>query len=186
MSFIKKLFNKKETKNNDLKVLNLFGNYDEKNGKLTIENENKELEQALADTATTYIETLNDINKMTPAEREQARINARKKHNEEIKELRNNNAALLLQKYKDKYKNTERKYTTGQEKVLERGYEYLQRDIKNAEELGVDNILLIYVNENNETEETLVSLDEAGMYLCDEYILDMKGSFCPALGELEI
>ena len=65
MGFIKKIFKKKETKNNGLKVLNLFGDYDEKTGELTIENENKELEKELADTAETYIETLTDLNKMT-------------------------------------------------------------------------------------------------------------------------
>jgi len=186
MGFIKKIFKKKETKNNGLKVLNLFGDYDEKTGELTIENENKELEKELADTATTYIKTLTDLNKMTPEEREQARTDARKEHNEEIKQLRNNYAAILLQKHKDKYKDTVREYTSGQERILENGYKSLERDIKLAKEFGVDDILLIYVNEDNETMTTLVSLDEVDMFMCDEYILDMKGSFSPHIGELEI
>lgn len=186
MEFLKKIFNKKDTKNNGLKILNLFGDYDEKKGKLTIENENKELEQALADCATTYVETLTDLSQMPPAERDQVRIDARKKHNTEIKQLRNNKAAVLLQKYQNKYKNTERKYTKRQEKTLKEGYKYLKEDIQRTKEMGLKNINLIYVNENNETEETLVSLDDIDMYLCDEYILDMKGAFCPAIGELEI
>ena len=185
MGFIKKIFNKKEIKDNGLKVLHLFGEYNEKDGKLTITNKNKELEQALADTATTYIETLTSINQMSPTERKHARQDAREQHNEEIKGLRNNNAALLLQKYQNKYKDTEREYAPGQERLLERGYEYLQRDILNAREMGLDDMLLIYVDEDNRTMETLVSLDDIDLYLCDEYILDMKGSFCPALGELE-
>ena len=108
MGFIKKIFKKKETKNTGLKVLNLFGDYDEKTGELTIENENKELEKELADTATTYIKTLTDLNKMTPEEREQARTDARKEHNNEIKQLRNNHAAILLQKYQAQHNRTDR------------------------------------------------------------------------------
>ena len=186
MGFIKKIFKKKETKNNGLKVLNLFGDYDEKTGELSIENENKELEKELADTAETYIETLTDLNKMTLEEKEQARTDARKEHNMEIKQLRNNYAAILLQKHKDKYKDTVREYTSGQERILKNGYGYLQESIKSAREFGVDDILLIYVNDDNETMTTLVSLDEVDIYMCDEYILDMKGSFSPHIGELEI
>ena len=104
----------------------------------------------------------------------------------EIKQLRNNYAAILLQKHKDKYTDTVREYTSGQERILEKGYKSLERDIKLAKEFGVDDILLIYVNEDNETMTTLVSLDEVDMFMCDEYILDMKGSFCPHMGELEI
>lgn len=185
MGFLKKIF-KKESKNNGLKVLDLFGDYNEKTGELIIENENKELEEALADTAETYLETLEDINQMTPEEKEQARTLARQEHNAEIEQLMNNDAALLLKKYQDKYCNVDREYTDGQKRVLEKGYEYLRRDIKTAEELGVEYMSLIYVNEDNESVESLVRLDEVDMYLCDEYILDMKGSFCPAIGKLGI
>ena len=118
MEFLKKIFNKKDTKNNGLKILNLFGDYDEKKGKLTIENENKELEQALADCATTYVETLTDLSQMPPAERDQVRIDARKKHNTEIKQLRNNKAAVLLQKYQNKYKSGSSWFTGRQFTVM--------------------------------------------------------------------